>query len=166
MKIANTLSADGVACQYLTFDLGLDEFALDIRSVREIIQFSALTSVPMMPSFIRGVINLRGAVVPVIDLHCRFGRSRATVGKRTCIIIFEAKRDDKEVTLGLMVDAVNVVMEIAAEHIEPAPEFGTAIHRNFIQGMGKVGAEFIVILDPERAMDVEAMAGEAEAAAA
>lgn len=161
-KIA--VSADSAACQYLTFDLGSDEFALDIRSVREIIQFTTLTSVPMMPSFIRGVINLRGAVVPVIDLHCRFGRASAVVGKRTCIIIFETKRDDKDVTLGLMVDAVNVVMEIARENIEPPPEFGTTIHRNFIHGMGKVGAEFIVILDPDRAMDVEEMAVEAEVA--
>lgn len=167
MKAADAksaVSADSAACQYLTFDLGSDEFALDIRSVREIIQFTTLTSVPMMPLFIRGVINLRGAVVPVIDLHCRFGRASAVVGKKTCIIIFETKRDDKDVTLGLMVDAVNVVMEIARENIEPPPEFGTTIHRNFIHGMGKVGAEFIVILDPDRAMDVEEMAVEAEVA--
>jgi len=161
---ASATSADSAACQYLTFDLGSDEFALDIRSVREIIQFTMLTSVPMMPSFIRGVINLRGAVVPVIDLQCRFGRSAATVGKKTCIIIFEGKREDKDVTLGLMVDSVNVVMDIAGSDIEPAPEFGTTIHRNFIQGMGKVNGEFIVILNPERAMDVDEMVEVAERA--
>lgn len=159
-------SEAGTVCQYLTFNLGDEKFALDIRCVREIIQYTVLTTVPMMPAFIRGVINLRGSVVPVIDLQCRFGRNTATVGKRTCIIIFEGKREDKDVTLGLMVDAVNVVMDIAGSDIEPPPEFGTAIHRNFIHGMGKVGTEFIVILEPDRAMDMDEMVAEAEQATA
>ena len=152
----------GEVCQYLTFDLGGAEFALDIASVREIIQFAQLTSVPLMPDFVRGVINLRGAVVPVIDLQRRLGQSRSIVGKKTCIIIFETQRDDKDVTLGLMVDAVSEVVDIALTDIEPAPEFGTVIHRNFIHGMGKVAGEFIVILNPDRAMDIEDMVSETE----
>ena len=163
MKTDSTISG---ICQYLTFDLGGEEFALDIASVREIIQFAQLTSVPLMPDFVRGVINLRGAVVPVIDLQRRLGRSRSMVGKKTCIIIFETQRADKEVTLGLMVDAVSEVVDIALTDIEPAPEFGTIIHRNFIQGMGKVAGEFIVILNPDRAMDIEEMVSETEQVAA
>jgi purine-binding chemotaxis protein CheW len=157
-------NAGGAISQYLTFHLGAEKFALDIRCVREIIQHSAMTLVPLMPVFIRGVINLRGAVVPVIDLQARFGRQSADVGKKTCIIIFEAKREDSDVTLGLMVEAVSEVLDIAPQDIEPPPEFGTAIHRQFIQGMGKVGTEFIVILAPERAMDMDAMAAETEQA--
>ncbi len=160
----STQHSESAVCQYLTFDLGGEEFALDIRTVREIIQFTQLTSVPLMPDFVRGVINLRGAVVPVIDLQRRLGQTRAVVGKKTCIIIFETQRDEKDVTLGLMVDAVSEVVDIAQSDIEPAPEFGSVIHRNFIQGMGKVSGEFIVILNPDRAMDVEEMAVEAETA--
>ena len=161
-----TEASDHHTSQYLTFVLGAEEFALDIRCVREIIQFSRMTTVPLMPEFVRGVINLRGAVVPVIDLQRRFGRAMATIGKKTCIIIFETQQEDKEVTLGLMVDAVSEVLDIASSHIEPAPDFGTIIHKDFIQGMGKVADGFIVILNPARAMDIDGMVAEAEQAAA
>jgi purine-binding chemotaxis protein CheW len=124
-----------------------------------------MTVVPLMPNFVRGVINLRGAVVPVIDLQCRFGRATALVGKKTCIIIFDASRNGEKMELGLMVDAVSEVIEIAPDQIEPPPQFGTSIQRDFIRGMGKVDGEFIVILDPERSLNVDDMAAIAEKSA-
>ena len=149
----------GSSLRYLTFDLGRETFAMDIRSVREIIQFGPITVVPLMPEFVRGVINLRGAVVPVIDLQSRFGRANAQVGKKTCIVIFDAVTEDDKVSLGLMVDAVSEVIDIKDDCIEPPPQFGTSIDRDFIRGMGKVGNNFIVILELERALNVEDMAG-------
>jgi purine-binding chemotaxis protein CheW len=150
------------ATQYLTFLLGEEVFAMDIRAVREIIQYAAMTPVPLMPSFIRGVINLRGAVVPVIDMKARFGWTRATVGKKTCIIIFDSTRDGERVELGVLVDAVSEVVEIPNKEVEPPPQFGGTIKRDFILGMGKVDGSFVVLLDPLRALDIEEMAQVAE----
>jgi purine-binding chemotaxis protein CheW len=144
--------------QYLTFNLGDEVFAMDIRTVREIIQHAAMTIVPLMPPFVRGVINLRGAVVPVIDLQSRFGWARAQVGKKTCIVIFDASRDNEKMELGLMVDAVSEVIEIAQAQIEPPPQFGSSIQREYILGLGKVDGKFIVILEPERALNIDDMA--------
>ena len=148
--------------QYLTFTLGDDVFAMDIRTVREIIQHAAMTVVPLMPEFVRGVINLRGSVVPVIDLQSRFGRAVAQVGKKTCIVIFDASTEGEKLELGLMVDAVSEVIEIRQSDIEPPPQFGTTIAREYIRGMGKVAGKFIVILEPERALDIEDMAAMVE----
>jgi purine-binding chemotaxis protein CheW len=148
----------GPAMQYLTYTLGDEVFAMDIRSVREIIQYATMTAVPMMPSFVRGVINLRGQVVPVIDLQSRLGRSVAHVGKKTCIIIFDAVNETEKVAIGLMVDAVSEVIDIRDVDIEPPPQFGASIRRDFIRGMGKVDDSFIVILEPERALNIEDMA--------
>ncbi len=150
------------ALQYLTFSLGDEVFAIDIRSVREIIQYNTMTIVPLMPEFVRGVINLRGAVVPVIDLQSRFGRSPAQMGKKTCVIIFDVGPEGDRVELGLLVDAVSEVIDIASAQIEQSPQFGTTIQREFIFGLGKVGTEFIVILDPERALNIDDMAALAE----
>jgi purine-binding chemotaxis protein CheW len=152
------------SAQYLTFLLGEEVFAMDIRTVREIIQFGPMTSVPLMPDFVRGVINLRGAVVPVIDLQARFGRPRAAVGKKTCIVIFDALRAGERVELGLLVDAVSEVIDIAAEAIEPPPNFGTSVRRDFICGIGKVAKRFVIILEPDKAFDVEEMATLCESA--
>jgi purine-binding chemotaxis protein CheW len=154
----------GPSLQYLTYSLGDEIFAMDIRAVREIIQYSAMTVVPLMPEFVRGVINLRGSVVPVIDLQSRFGRDVARVGKKTCIIIFDASKGSEKLELGLMVDSVSEVVEIPDADIEPPPQFGSSIRRDFIRGMGKLGGAFIVILEPERALDIEDMAQLAEQA--
>ena len=156
--------SEATAAQYLTFLLGEEVFAMDIRTVREIIQFGPMTSVPLMPDFVRGVINLRGAVVPVIDLQARFGRQRAAVGKKTCIVIFDALRAGERVELGLLVDAVSEVIDIAADAIEPPPHFGTSVRRDFICGIGKVAQRFVIILEPEKAFDVEEMATLCESA--
>jgi purine-binding chemotaxis protein CheW len=154
----------GPALQYLTFTLGEEVFAMDIRCVREIIQHSSMTMVPLMPEFVRGVINLRGSVVPVIDLQSRFGRACSKVGKKTCIVIFDTVVADEKVELGLLVDTVSEVIDIAQAHVEPAPQFGSSIQRDFIHGMGKVGGSFIVILAPERALDINEMAALVEQA--
>ena len=162
-KSAASVAAEAPA-QYLTFTLGAEVFAMDIRTVREIIQHGPMTSVPLMPDFVRGVINLRGAVVPVIDLQARFGRPAASVGKKTCVVIFDAMREGERVELGLMVDAVSEVIDIAADQIEPPPDFGTAVRRDFIRGMGKVAGRFVIILEPDRAFDVNEMAELCESA--
>ena len=159
---ANEKSKDLLAAQYLTFSVGDEVFAMDITTVREIIQFATMTTVPLMPDFVRGVINLRGAVVPVIDLKSRFGRGAAQVGKKSCVVIFDSVREGEKVELGLMVDSVSEVVEIPVTSIEPPPQFGTSIERSFIRGMGKVDGDFIVILDTDRALDVEEMAQRVE----
>jgi purine-binding chemotaxis protein CheW len=159
-------SPDGAdaAAQFLTFTLAEEVFAMDIRTVREIIQYGPMTTVPLMPNFVRGVINLRGAVVPVIDLQARFGRPAANLSKKTCIVIFDSTRDGERVELGLMVDAVSEVIEIAPTQIEPPPNFGTNLRRDFIQGMGKVANRFVIILEPDKAFDVSEMAQLCESA--
>lgn len=140
--------------QYLVFTLAREIFAIDILQIREIIEFGSLTEVPMMPPTVRGVINLRGAVVPVIDLSARFGRPATTVGRRTCIVIVEITQDDETQTLGVLVDGVNEVMDIPATDIEPAPAFGARIRTDFIAGMGRVDGRFVILLDVARVFSV------------
>ena len=148
--------------QYLTFSLGDEVFAMDIRTVREIIQHASMTVVPLMPDFVRGVINLRGAVVPVIDLQSRFGRPHSAVGKKTCIVIFDASSQGESQVLGLMVDAVSEVIDISESRIEPTPTFGTTITREFIRGMGKVENDFIPIIETDKALSMDDMAAMVE----
>jgi purine-binding chemotaxis protein CheW len=150
--------------QYLTFLVGKELFALRILTVREIIEYPKLTEVPMMPAAIRGVINLRGAVVPVVDLSARFGRAPSEVTKRTCIVIVELELEGERQVMGVIVDAVNQVLDIPAHDIEPAPTFGTKIRSEFIQGMGKVDGKFVVLLDLTRVLSVEQAAAVAELA--
>jgi purine-binding chemotaxis protein CheW len=147
------------ASQHLTFMLGGEVFAIGILTVKEIIEYDNLTTVPMMPECIRGVINLRGAVVPVMDLAARFGRRAAEVTRRTCIVIVEVEGPESRQDIGVIVDAVNEVMDIPASEIEPAPAFGAKIRTDFIRGMGKVGGKFVIILDTNHVLSVEELAG-------
>ena len=144
--------------QFLTFQLGEEMFAIGILSIREIIEYGYLTEVPMTPPFIRGVINLRGAVVPVVDLAVRFGRTARANSKRTCIVIVEAETATGSHEMGIVVDAVNEVLEIRHADIEPAPEFGARIRSDFVTGMGKVNGKFVVILDVDRVLQVDEVA--------
>jgi purine-binding chemotaxis protein CheW len=144
--------------QYLTFMLGEEMFAIGILAIREIIEYGHLTGVPMTPPFIRGVINLRGAVVPVVDLALRFGRPAIGNTKRTCIVIVECQSANGRQEMGVVVDAVNEVLEIAAGDIEPPPEFGARIRSDFIAGLGKVGGRFVILLDVDRVLSVEEVA--------
>jgi len=160
MQAEATRPADNpcIGGHFLTFLLGEELLAVDIRIVREIIQHGPMTAMPLMPHFVRGVINLRGAVVPVIDLHARFGRPPARVGRKTCIVMVEVQRDGERQDLGLLVDAVSAVVELPAGAIEPAPSFGTPLRRDFVQGMGRLGQRFVVILAPEACFDIDDMA--------
>ena len=143
---------------YLAFRLADEVYAIDILRIREIIEYNLPTSVPMMPASVRGVINLRGAVVPVIDLAVRFGRPATGVGKRTCFVIVEVEHAGALHILGLMVDGVNALMEIGAENIEPAPTFGTRVNAEFIEGMARIDGRFVIILDIGRVLSIEEMA--------
>lgn len=156
--------------QYLTFALGAEAYAIGILHIKEIIQYGTPTTVPMMPGFVRGVINLRGAVVPVIDLSSRFGGPLSKITRRTCIVIVELHLPNGETrVLGAVVDVVNAVLEIAAGDIEPAPGFGTRLRTDFIAGMAKVDGRFVILLDIDRVLSMDEMAalssaGEAAAA--
>jgi purine-binding chemotaxis protein CheW len=144
--------------QYLTFMLGDEMFAIGILSIREIIEYGAVTEVPMTPPFIRGVINLRGSVVPVLDLAVRFGRQARESSKRTCIVIVEIGLANGSHELGVVVDAVNEVLEIPHNDIEPPPEFGARIRSDFIKGMGKISGKFVIILDADKVLSLEEVA--------
>lgn len=145
------------AALYLAFRLADEVYAIDILRIREILEYSMPTSVPMMPPSVRGVINLRGAVVPVIDLAVRFGREATGVGKRTCIVIVEAAHAGAIQILGLMVDGVNAVLEIGADSIEQPPAFGTRVNTEFIAGMARVNGRFVIILDIARVLSIDEM---------
>jgi len=150
-----TAKAASEQAQYLTFMLAGEVFAIGILAIKEIIEFGSLTKVPMMPACIRGVINLRGAVVPVMDLSARFGTASTEVTKRTCIVIVEVEAEGEHRDVGVVVDAVNEVLEIAAAEIEPAPAFGARISTDFIEGIGKVNGRFVILLDVDRVLSTE-----------
>jgi purine-binding chemotaxis protein CheW len=141
--------------QYLTFMLGGEAYAIGILAIKEIIEYHDLTEVPMMPACVRGVINLRGAVVPVVDLQARFGRKSGELTKRTCIVIVEVAAHGERQVIGVVVDAVNEVLDIEASAIEPAPSFGARIRADFIHGMGKVRGKFVILLDVDRVLSLD-----------
>src|SRR3989338_6444370 len=133
--------------QFLTLRTGSDLFALPIEHIREIIEFGGLTEIPLMPAFLRGVINLRGAVGPGIDLSVRFGRERTVIAKRTCIVIVEVAEVDGMQLLGLLVDAVNEVLAVEGHQLESRPAFGARIRAAFIAGILKQDEQFVIVLD-------------------
>ena len=143
--------------QYLTFMLGGEMFSIGILCIREIIWYSNLTEVPMMPACIRGVINLRGAVVPVMDLSNRFGKAATPVTKSTCIIIVEVatQNEGERQSMGVVVDSVQAVLEIAASDIESAPSFGAKIRSDFIEGIGKVAGKFVILLNVNNVLSMQ-----------
>jgi purine-binding chemotaxis protein CheW len=145
--------------QYLTFGLGNDTFAVEIAPIREIIEYPGLTGIPMTPAFIRGVINLRGAVVPVIDLSVRFGRAATQIDRRTCIIIIEIASEGVLQPLGILVDRVHEVLEVSPEQIEPRPTFGLGLHADFVKAMIRQGDHFVVILDTDSSLSATQMDG-------
>ncbi len=141
--------------QYLTFLAGDERFAIGILDVKELIEVSSMTRVPMTPDFIRGVINLRGSVVPVIDLASRLGRSTSDLTKRSCIVLVEIILEDEGQTIGMLVDEVNQILEISQTHIQPPPNFGTDIRTDFIKAMGRVDDEFIILLNINHVLSIE-----------
>jgi len=141
--------------QFLTFVSAGEVYGVNILSVKEILEHGELTHVPMMPDYVRGVMNLRGSVVPVIDLSVRLGRQASEVAKRTCIVIIEVHYENDVLDVGVVVDAVNQVMEIASENIEPAPPFGANIRTDFIAGMGRIQEKFVVLLEVNHVLSIE-----------
>jgi purine-binding chemotaxis protein CheW len=143
--------------QYLTFALSDEVFAIDVGKVREILELTTISKVPQTPEIMRGVINLRGSVVPVIDLRLNFGMERTAQTINTCIIVVEVNLDGENIVLGALADFVREVVEMAPELIEPAPRLGTKLNTDFIKGMGRVDAEFVMILDVDRVFSAEEM---------
>jgi purine-binding chemotaxis protein CheW len=141
--------------QYLTFMLEGETFGIGILSIKEIIEYTGLTEVPLMPPAIRGVINLRGAVVPVLDLAVRFGKQSSDVTKKTCVVIVEISTEEDRHVMGVVVDAVNAVLKIAENEIEPPPGFGAKIRVDFIEGMGKVNGKFVILLNVGQVLSSE-----------
>jgi purine-binding chemotaxis protein CheW len=141
--------------QYLTFALAGEEFAIDILRVKEIIEYTPPTTVPMTPASIRGVINVRGSVVPVVDLAVRFGLPPGEVTKRSCIVIVEVDLGGENAMMGIVTDAVNEVTYLTADDIEPPPNFGTQVAIEFLLGFGKIDERFVLLLDVNRVLSAE-----------
>ena len=146
--------------QFLSFELCGEEYAVNILRVKEIIEYDTLTRVPAMPPSVRGVINLRGRVVPVVDLSARFGLEESTITRRSCIVMVELTDGDDSVVMGIITDAVSQVLDLADSAIEPPPSFGTRISTDFIKGMAETGKKFVIILDVDRALDAAELLAE------
>jgi purine-binding chemotaxis protein CheW len=146
------------ATQYLTYRLAEEIFAFDISKVREVLDFTTITKVPKMPDFVSGVINLRGSVVPVVDLRLKFGMPKTDKTVDTCVIITEVNVDGEPTILGALADSVQEVMDLEADNIEPAPKIGTGLNTAFIRGMGIHGDRFIIILDIDKIFSAEELA--------
>ena len=147
-----------LAGKYLTFRLDIEEFGLEILKVQEIIKMMDITRVPRTPSFVRGVINLRGKVIPVVDLRLKFDMETRESTDKTCIIVVSVKRSNGSVIMGIIVDEVSEVMDVAGESIEPPPQFGGAVDTAFILGMGKVGERVVTLMDVDKVLSGEEVA--------
>jgi len=150
--------------QYLTFKLADEVFALDVAKVREILEYTSVTKVPRTPEFMRGVINLRGSVVPVMDLRLKFGMAATEQTINTCIIVVEVEMEGEILLLGALADSVQEVNEMEPEQIEAAPHIGTHLNTDFIKGMGKHDGTFVMILDIDRVFQADELEMIAEAA--
>ncbi len=156
LSIENLGNAGGSSpSQYLTFELGDEMFAVGTLNVREIIEYGPITSVPLLPASIRGVINLRGAAVPVLDLRVRFRGERTVQTSRTCFVILEVQTNTVRKPVGIIVDAVSEVLEIADEDIEPSLNVGTEVRADFLLGIGKLDSGFVLLLDIGRVLALE-----------
>ena len=138
--------------KYLTFSLGAEQYGLEILKVREIIGYIDVTAVPQTPHHVKGVINLRGQVIPVIDLRAKFGMETAEVTEQSCIIVVEIAQEGRKCSMGIVVDRVQEVLDIAGGSIEDAPRFGASVNTDFILGMGKVGDAVKILLDIDKVL--------------
>ena len=141
--------------QYLTFQLDDEVFGLEIGKVREVLDFSTVTRVPQTPEYMRGVINLRGSVVPVMDLRLKFGMAKTESSVNTCIIITEIEMEGEVTILGALADSVQEVLDLEPDQIEPAPKMGTKLPTDFIKGMGKRDEQFVILLDIDKVFSAE-----------
>ncbi len=155
-KHSNTAQVAGDQFQqYLTFLVGKDNFGINILDVKEIIEINNITRIPKTPDYIRGVINLRGNVVPVIDLSARLDRQRSEITKLSCIVLVEVDVHGEGQVIGALVDQVNEILDIAEANIQPAPDFGTDMRTDFIQAMGRVDDNFIILLAINRILSID-----------
>jgi len=143
-------SVEVVSKQYLTFRLAKETFAVDVAKVREILDFVAITKVPQTPDFMRGVINLRGSVVPVVDMKLKFGMEPTEKTVNTCIIVLEVSIENETTIVGALADSVQEVVELDPAQIEPPPRIGMKLNIDFIRGMGKLNDDFVMILDTDK----------------
>ena len=157
--IAEPTAQAARAGKYLTFALGREEYGLEILKVREIIGFMEITAVPHTPGFVRGVINLRGQVISVIDLRAKFGMPAAERTDETCIIVVEMNHGGRKLSMGVVVDRVCEVLDVAADRIEDPPTFGVAVDTDFILGMGKIGEAVKILLDIDRVLGASELQG-------
>ncbi len=151
-SVKSNATIEELAGKYLTFTLGGEVYGLEILKVQEIIGMMTVTRVPRTPSFIRGVINLRGKVIPVVELRDKFGLDSVEDTEKTCIIVVQVTCEDATIIMGLIVDEVSEVLDIDGGDIEPAPEFGTTVDTAFIMGMGKIANKVIMLLDVDRVL--------------
>ncbi len=141
--------------QYLTFFIADEEYAVSIIRAKEIIQYDTLTKVPKTPHWIRGVINLRGGVVPVVDLAVKFGLPDTAITSSACIVITEVEIEGETTVMGVLADSVSQVIDLRGDDIEPPPAFGTRINVDYLRGMGKLGKKFVLILDVDKVLSAE-----------
>jgi purine-binding chemotaxis protein CheW len=141
--------------QYLTFLLADEEYAISILQVKEIIEYDTVTTVPKTPKWVRGVINLRGSVVPVVDLAAKFGLEPKQVTKTTCIVIIETLFGKQNTTIGIVTDSVSQVMDLTADDIQPVPEFGTRVKVDYLLGMAQLGKKFALLLDVDKVLSTD-----------
>lgn len=152
MPEKDTITLKAKEGKYLTFSLGGEVYGLEILKVQEIIGIMTVTRVPRTPEFVRGVINLRGKVIPVVDLRLKFGLDGVKDTERTCIIVVQVSKEDTSVTMGVIVDEVSEVLDINASQIEESPEFGGQVDTDFIMGMGKIEKKVVMLLDVDRVL--------------
>ncbi len=145
----NLLEKEG---KYLTFALANEEYGLEILKVREIIGYMDITAVPQTPSYVKGVINLRGQVIPVIDLRAKFGMETAQITEETCIIVVEITQNGHNCSTGIVVDRVQEVLDISGDNIEETPQFDSSVNTDFILGMGKIGDSVKILLDIDKVL--------------
>ena len=141
--------------QHLTFALADDEYAISVLRVKEIIRHDTVTQVPATPAWVRGVVNLRGGAVPVVDLAVKFGMTERPVTPRTCIVVVETLLNGKETVMGLMADSVSQVLDIPASEIQAPPSFGTRVRVDYLKGMGRAGAKFVLMLDVDKVLSAD-----------
>jgi purine-binding chemotaxis protein CheW len=144
--------------QFLTFQMGPEEYGINILNVKEIIGYSPVTKIPMVPEYILGVMNVRGNVVPVVDLAPRFGTIASPISKLTCIVIVEIEEGEDVIDIGILVDSVEDVVDISEEDVESAPGFGAKLRADFISGIGKIGERFVILLNINRVLDINELA--------
>lgn len=148
------------ARKYLTFLIGSEKYGVDIVNVKEIIEYGQVTRVPLAPQSIRGVLNLRGSVVPIVDLSSRFYGYRSTITRLSCIVVVEIEQREERIPIGLLIDALHEVVDIQPENTEQTPGFGAKIRTDFIQGIGKTHGRFVILLNLDRVLDIEELQAE------